>query len=69
MAIIGVALIDIALRQAVIRGDQNVRAAVEPGADVDHLLHAVYIKLGTLTTTTTHWNHLASAPKIAASEQ
>lgn len=33
-----------------------------------HLLHALSIKIGTLSTTTTHWNHTDSAPKIAAPE-
>ena len=31
-----------------------------------HLLHAVSIRVGTLSTSSTHWNHLGSAPKIAA---
>ena len=31
-----------------------------------HLLHAISITVGTLTTTTTPWNHATSAPKIAA---
>ena len=30
-----------------------------------HLLHALSIKIGTLSTTATHWNHTSSAPKIA----
>jgi 23S rRNA pseudouridine1911/1915/1917 synthase len=30
-----------------------------------HLLHAVSIRIGTLSTTTTTWNHSTSAPKIA----
>ena len=34
-----------------------------------HLLHAASIKIGTLSPTTTPWNHTASAPKIAAPEQ
>jgi 23S rRNA pseudouridine1911/1915/1917 synthase len=31
-----------------------------------HLLHALSIKIGTLSTTTTPWNHACSAPKLAA---
>jgi 23S rRNA-/tRNA-specific pseudouridylate synthase len=31
-----------------------------------HLLHAVALRIGTLSVTTTAWNHTASAPKIAA---
>jgi 23S rRNA-/tRNA-specific pseudouridylate synthase len=31
-----------------------------------HLLHASSIRVGTLSTTTTPWNHSGSAPKIAA---
>lgn len=34
-----------------------------------HLLHAFSITVGTLTTTTTPWNHKTSAPKIAAPNQ
>jgi 23S rRNA pseudouridine1911/1915/1917 synthase len=31
-----------------------------------HLLHASSIKIGTLSTTISPWNHVSSAPKIAA---
>ncbi len=34
-----------------------------------HLLHALSIQLGTLSTITSHWNHCASAPKIAAPDR
>lgn len=34
-----------------------------------HLLHASSIRVGTLSTHSTLWNHLASAPKIAATKQ
>jgi len=34
-----------------------------------HLLHAASIKIGTLSTTTTPWNHTSSDPKIAAPNQ
>jgi len=34
-----------------------------------HLLHALSIKIGTLSTITTPWNHTTSAPKIAAPER
>jgi 23S rRNA pseudouridine1911/1915/1917 synthase len=33
-----------------------------------HLLHAVTLKIGTLSVSTTSWNHTASDPKIAASD-
>jgi 23S rRNA pseudouridine1911/1915/1917 synthase len=34
-----------------------------------HLLHALSIQIGTLSTTSTPWNHASSTPKIAASER
>jgi 23S rRNA pseudouridine1911/1915/1917 synthase len=34
-----------------------------------HLLHALSIQLGTLSTITSPWNHCASAPKIAAPDR
>jgi len=37
-------------------------------APARHLLHAASIKIGTLSTITTPWNHTGSAPKITASE-
>jgi 23S rRNA pseudouridine1911/1915/1917 synthase len=34
-----------------------------------HLLHATSIRIGTLSITTTPWNHTSSTPKIAAPEK